>query len=149
MRAVVQRVRDASVGVDGEVVGRIGRGLLIFLGVGQGDEAADADWMAEKLTSLRLFENAAGKLDASVAEIRGEMLIVSQFTLFGDVAKGRRPSFSAAAPAHSAEPLYRRVIDRVGATGVSVAAGRFGARMQVTLTNDGPATLWLDSRATH
>jgi len=148
MRAVIQRVLRASVTVDGEIVGQIGRGLLVLLGIRQDDSEADADWMAGKLVSVRLFENTAGKLDASVADVKGEMLIVSQFTLYADVRKGRRPSFSGAAPAETAAPLYRRVVERVAAQGVPVTGGHFGARMHVALTNDGPVTVVADSPMT-
>ncbi len=147
MRAVVQRVGSASVAVDGEIVCRIGRGLLVLLGIKQGDEASDARWMADKLVSLRLFADAAGKFDQSVLDARGEMLVVSQFTLYADVRKGRRPSFTDAAPPELAEPLYREVIARVGAHGVPVAGGRFGARMHVALVNDGPVTVVVESPA--
>ena len=147
MRAVIQRVLEASVDVDGERISHIGRGLLVLMGVALDDGPRQADWMVEKLLSLRLFENAAGKLDASVVEVGGAVLMVSQFTLYADTRKGRRPSFSAAAPADLAQPLYRRMIDAIAARGVPVGAGRFGARMAVRLVNDGPVTILLDSEA--
>lgn len=146
MRAVVQRVSAAAVSVAGEVVGRIDGGLLVLLGVGATDEARDVEWMADKLVGLRIFENDAGRFDAALPDVGGAVLLISQFTLFGDVRRGRRPSFSAAAdPAH-AEPLYERVAEAIRARGVPVATGRFGARMQVQLVNEGPVTILLDSR---
>lgn len=148
MRAVIQRVSAAAVAVDGEVVGRIARGLLTLVGVATGDTATDADWIADRLVGLRIFENAAGKFDASVVDVGGAVLLVSQFTLYADTRKGRRPSFTAAAPAPLAEPLYDRVVRSVAARGVPVATGRFGACMQVQLVNDGPVTILLDSRET-
>lgn len=147
MRAVIQRVREASVDVDGERVGHIGRGLLVLLGVSVHDGPRQADWMADKLLGLRVFENAEGKFDASVVDIGGAVLVVSQFTLYGETRKGRRPSFSAAAPAAQAEPLYERVVAAIAGRGVAVGAGRFGAHMAVSLVNDGPVTLVLDSDA--
>ncbi len=146
MRAVVQRVTEASVAVDEAVVGRIGRGCLVLLGVGQGDAAPDVDWIAEKLVGLRIFENASGRFDAALADVGGAVLLISQFTLYGDVRKGRRPSFTAAADPASAEPLYEQVASAIRTRGIPVATGRFGARMQVHLVNDGPVTLLLDSR---
>jgi D-tyrosyl-tRNA(Tyr) deacylase len=147
MRAVIQRVREASVDVGGERVGHIGRGLLVLIGVSLRDGLPQADWMAEKVLSLRVFENADGKFDASVVDVGGAVLVVSQFTLYGDTRKGRRPSFSAAAPAAHAEPLYDRVVAAIAARGVAVGCGRFGAHMAVSLVNDGPVTLLLDSDA--
>ena len=147
MRAVIQRVREASVDVEGERIGHIGRGLLVLVGIAVNDGPPQAEWMVDKLLGLRVFENAAGKFDASVVEVGGAVLVVSQFTLYGDTRKGRRPSFTAAAPAAHAEPLYERVVAAIAARGVPVAAGRFGARMAVHLVNDGPVTLWLDSAA--
>jgi len=145
MRAVAQRVTGASVSVGGEEIARIGPGLLVLLGVARSDGTAEADWMGDKLVSLRVFENAEGKFDRSVAEIGGEMLVVSQFTLYGDVRKGRRPSFSAAAPPESADELYRHVAERIAGHGVPVRCGRFGAHMRVGLVNDGPVTLVIDT----
>jgi D-tyrosyl-tRNA(Tyr) deacylase len=146
MRAVVQRVCEASVEVAGETVSHIDAGLLVLLGVSTTDGPADADWMADKLVGLRIFGNAAGKFDASVRDVRGAVLVVSQFTLCGDTRKGRRPSFSGAAPGAQAEPLYRRVVEAVAARGIPVGSGRFGAQMRVHLVNDGPVTILLDSR---
>ena len=146
MRAVVQRTREASVRVNSEVVGEIRGGLLVFLGVGRGDSEKDADFLAEKITGLRIFPDEAQKMNLSLLDAGGAMLIVSQFTLHGDCRKGRRPSFAAAAPPEEAEPLYERFIARVEKLGVPVAAGRFGAMMEVALVNDGPVTLLLDTR---
>ncbi len=145
MRACVQRVLESSVKVEGEVVGRIGRGLLVLLGVGQQDAERDARWLAERIVGLRVFEDSDGKMNLSLAEIQGAMLVVSQFTLYGDCRKGRRPSFSAAAPPELAERLYETFIAAVGVQGVEVAAGQFQAHMEVDLINDGPVTLLLDS----
>jgi D-tyrosyl-tRNA(Tyr) deacylase len=147
MRAVIQRVREASVDVDGEQVGHIGRGLLVLIGISGQDGPSQADWVVDKLLGLRLFENAAGTFDASVVDVGGAVLVVSQFTLYGDTRKGRRPSFTAAAPAAQAEPLYERVIATIAARGVAVGSGRFGAHMAVSLVNDGPVTLLLDSES--
>lgn len=147
MRAVIQRVREASVDVDGAAVGRIDRGLLVLLGIGSDDGAAQAEWMVDKLLGLRIFENAAGKLDASVVDVGGAILVVSQFTLYADTRKGRRPSFTGAAPPERADALYQLVADRIAGRGVPVARGRFGAHMSVALVNDGPLTILLDSQA--
>jgi len=147
MRAVIQRVLEASVDVDGERISHIGRGLLVLMGVAVHDGPRQADWMVEKLLGMRLFENAAGKLDASVVEVGGAVLMVSQFTLYADTRKGRRPSFTAAAPPEHAQPLYQRMVDAIAGRGVPVGAGRFGARMAVQLINDGPVTIVLDSDA--
>ena len=140
MRALVQRVSEASVVVGGEEVARIGSGLLVLLGVRRGDGVAEADRIASKLLSLRVFEDAEGKMNLSVGDVGGELLVVSQFTLYGDVRKGNRPSFVDAAPPDEAESLYERVRAATGAAG-----GVFGARMSVALTNDGPVTLVLES----
>ena len=145
MRAVLQRVTRASVEVDGDVVGRIDRGWLVLLGVARGDADADADHLAEKVVGLRAFEDERGKMNLSVVEVGGGVLVVSQFTLLGDCRKGRRPSFDAAAPPGEAERLYLRFADRVAAAGVPVATGVFRAMMRVELVNDGPVTLLLDS----
>ncbi|MDI3280052.1 MAG: D-aminoacyl-tRNA deacylase [Bacillota bacterium] len=146
MRAVVQRVRWARVEVEGEKVGEIGPGLLIFLGVGAEDGEEDAEWLARKLAGLRIFEDACGKMNLGPAEVGAQFLVVSQFTLYGDCRRGYRPSFSRAAPAPRAEELYRQVLDRLKGQGCAVAEGRFQARMQVELCNDGPVTLILDSK---
>jgi D-tyrosyl-tRNA(Tyr) deacylase len=139
MRALVQRVSQASVTVDGERVARIGPGMLVLLGVKRGDTEADADRIARKLLALRIFEDDDGRMNRSVQDAQKEILCVSQFTLYGDVRKGNRPSFVDAAPPDEAEPLYERVRAALGAQG-----GRFGARMKVDLTNDGPVTLLIE-----
>jgi D-tyrosyl-tRNA(Tyr) deacylase len=139
VRALVQRVSEASVTVDGKEVARIGPGLLVLLGVRRGDGEAEADRIASKLLALRLFEDAEGKMNLSVDDVGGEVLVVSQFTLYGDARKGNRPSFVDAAPPEEAEPLYERVRAQSRAQG-----GVFGARMSVALTNDGPVTLLLE-----
>jgi D-tyrosyl-tRNA(Tyr) deacylase len=146
MRAVVQRVSEASVAVDGRTVGSIGPGLCVLVGVGQGDTVEDAEWMAAKAVELRIFEDAAGKMNLSLLDTGGELLAVSQFTLLGDAQKGRRPAFTAAAPPGEAEPLYRKFCDLCRSRGVRVAEGVFRATMQVRIVNEGPVTLLLDSR---
>jgi D-tyrosyl-tRNA(Tyr) deacylase len=140
VRALVQRVSDASVTVDGNEVARIGPGLVVLLGVRRGDTEADADRLAAKLLALRIFEDADGRMNLNVADAGGELLCVSQFTLYGDTRKGNRPSFVDAAPPEEAEPLYERVREALNAQG-----GAFGARMAVALTNDGPVTLLLET----
>lgn len=145
MRAVVQRVSEARVRVDSEVVGEIRAGLLVFLGVGREDTEKDVDFLAGKIAGLRIFPDEAQKMNLSLLDAGGAMLVVSQFTLHGDCRKGRRPAFIAAAPPEQAEPLYERFVAQVGKRGVPVAAGRFGAMMEVELVNDGPVTLLLDS----
>jgi D-aminoacyl-tRNA deacylase len=140
VRALVQRVSEASVTVDGAEVARIGRGLLVLLGVRRGDDEAAADRIAAKLLALRVFEDADGKMNLSVRDVGGELLVVSQFTLYGDARKGNRPSFVEAAPPEEAEPLYERVRAATGAEG-----GVFGARMAVALVNDGPVTVLLEA----
>jgi D-aminoacyl-tRNA deacylase len=141
MRAVIQRVGRAAVMVDGRIVGQIGSGLVIFLGVGRGDTEEDVEWMAEKIAHLRVFEDGEGRMDRSVLEAGAEALVVSQFTLYGDVQKGRRPDFGAAAGSVAAEPLYHRFVAALRGRGVPVQMGIFGARMLVQLDNDGPVTL--------
>jgi D-aminoacyl-tRNA deacylase len=145
MRAVVQRVSRASVLVDGETVGAVGRGLCVLLGVANGDDAAVAARLAAKVARLRIFENEAGRFDRSVVDEMGGALVVSQFTLIADTAKGNRPSFSGAAPPEVAEPLYEAFCEALLSEGVGVARGRFGARMAVEIANDGPVTIVLDS----
>jgi D-aminoacyl-tRNA deacylase len=140
VRALVQRVSDASVTVEGEEVARIGRGLLVLVGVRRGDGEAEADRLAAKLLALRIFEDDAGKMNLNVGDADGDVLCVSQFTLYGDTRKGNRPSFVDAAPPEEAEPLYERVREALGAQG-----GVFGARMTVSLTNDGPVTVLLEA----
>ncbi len=145
MRVVVQRVSAASVEVDGEVVGAIGQGLRLLVGCGEGDGEADADYLAEKVANLRIFEEDAGKMNLSALDIGGEMLVVSQLTLYGDCRKGRRPSFTGALDPDTADELIVRMIERLTAMGLTVAQGRFGAKMAVSLVNDGPVTLLLNT----
>jgi D-tyrosyl-tRNA(Tyr) deacylase len=145
MRACIQRVSEASVSVAGEVMGRISRGLVVLLGVAPSDGPAEVDWLAEKLVNLRIFEDEAGKMNRSLVEAGGAMLVVSQFTLFGDARKGRRPSFTGAAPPELAEQLYGECVARVRGLGVDVQTGVFRAHMDVALVNDGPVTLWIDT----
>lgn len=145
MRAVIQRVTRASVAIDGETVGKIGRGLLVLLGVTHADTAADARWLAEKIVGLRIFNDADGKMNLGLTDIGGSVLVVSQFTLYGDAQKGRRPSFIAAARPEQAIPLYEAFVNGIKALGVPVETGRFGATMTVELINEGPVTLILDS----
>lgn len=146
MRAVVQRVTQASITVDSEVIGAIERGLLVLLGVASDDTDEDAHLLADKIVQLRVFEDDAGKMNLSLAESGGALLVVSQFTLYGDCRKGRRPSFIAAAPPELAERLYQTFVAAVAVQGIAVATGRFRAHMRVALVNDGPVTLLLDSR---
>lgn len=144
MRAVVQRVTQASVIVDGAVVGEIGVGLAVLVGIGPEDTSAEAETLAAKLVGLRIFADDAGKMNRSVIDVGGSVLVVSQFTLYGDVRRGRRPSFVDAAPPEIAEPLVRCVAEAIETSGVGVAMGVFGATMEVGLVNDGPVTLLLD-----
>ncbi|HHZ20259.1 MAG TPA: D-tyrosyl-tRNA(Tyr) deacylase [Firmicutes bacterium] len=146
MRAVIQRVTQAQVFVGTELVGEIGPGFLILLGVGEGDTQADAAYLAEKTVNLRVFEDSEGKMNRSLLEVSGEALVVSQFTLYGDCRKGRRPSFSQAADPQLGERLYQAYCDLIKGYGINVQQGRFRAYMQVKLVNDGPVTLLLDSR---
>ncbi len=145
MKAVLQRVERASVRVEGVVRGEIGPGLLVLLGVAAGDSAAEAERLAGKVARLRIFENEDGRFDRSLLDAGGAALVVSQFTLLADTSKGNRPSFTAAAPPEQAEPLYERFCEALGALGVPVETGVFGARMQVELVNDGPVTIVLES----
>jgi D-tyrosyl-tRNA(Tyr) deacylase len=146
MKAVLQRVTRASVTVDGQVIGQIGRGLLVLLGVEQDDAETDAQQLADKTIQLRIFDDADGKMNLSLTEVGGSLLVVSQFTLLGDCRKGRRPSFIQAAPPEIAERLYEAFVAAAGARGVRVATGKFRAMMQVELVNDGPVTLLIDSK---
>ena len=146
MRAVVQRVNEASVRIDGQEVARIDQGILVLLGVGHKDEPGDAKYMAEKVVHLRIFADEQGKMNRSLLEVGGSLLVVSQFTLWGDCRKGRRPSFVAAAEPAKAEALYAAFIDHSRSLGVTVASGRFQEMMEVSLVNDGPVTLLLDSK---
>jgi len=146
MRAVLQRVSRASVTVDGKVVGQIGRGILVLVGVEPDDTDEDARQLADRTISLRIFDDPEGKINLSLEDIGGSLLVVSQFTLLGDCRKGRRPSFIGAAPPELAEKLYNTFIGAAGSRGIPVATGRFRATMDVKLVNDGPVTLLLDSR---
>lgn len=146
MRALVQRVSRAQVDVDGECVAQIGCGLLVLLGVRVDDTDADALYMADKLAGLRVFEDENGRMNRALTDVDGALLVVSQFTLYGDCRKGRRPSFTAAAAPDLGEALYLRVVELLRAQGLPVQTGRFGAHMQVTLVNDGPVTLMIESR---
>jgi D-aminoacyl-tRNA deacylase len=145
MRAVVQRVSRARVTVGNDVIGDIGCGLLVLLGVGAEDSAADADYLSGKIIGLRLFEDDSGKMNRAVGEVGGRVLVVSQFTLYGDVRRGKRPSFAAAAPPQRARDLYQYFVERVRASGLPCETGRFQEMMQVELVNDGPVTILLDS----
>ena len=145
MRAVVQRVSRAKVTIDGTVSGEIDRGLLVYLGVGRGDGDRERDWMIEKVTGLRIFSNDDGKFDKSVLDVSGKLLVVSQFTLYGDVKKGRRPSFDGAMPPAEAEKLYDAFVARARGV-IGVETGRFGAHMLVESINDGPVTILLDTQ---
>ena len=145
MRAVIQRVRSARVVVDGHEVGRIGAGMLVLLAAAPDDGPNQVKWMAEKLSGLRIFPDDAGKMNLSITQVEGEMLIVSQFTLYGDCRKGKRPSYAAAGPPELAEPLYKSFIQAVHEKGIPVQEGIFGAMMQVELVNDGPVTLIVDT----
>ncbi|MHB8597559.1 MAG: D-aminoacyl-tRNA deacylase [Ktedonobacteraceae bacterium] len=145
MRALLQRVSRASVVVDGQVVGAIGHGFLILLGIGQGDSETQVQTLVEKIVHLRVFGDDEGKMNRSLLDIEGEALVVSQFTLYADVRKGRRPSFTNAAPPALAEPLVQRFKEALVACNVKVEGGVFGAHMEVELLNDGPVTIWLDS----
>lgn len=144
MRAVVQRVSEASVRVDGGVVGEIGTGLLVLVGVAPGDGAADGEALAAKLVGLRIFPDDEGRMNRSVVDVGGSVLVVSQFTLLADTSRGRRPSFIGAAPPEEAEPEVRRLAQMIGDRGVACPTGTFGAMMEVRLVNDGPVTLVLD-----
>ena len=146
MRAVLQRVSEASVSVNGQAVGRIGRGLLVYLGVAAGDQSADIDYIVSKIRDLRIFSDDAGKMNLSVGDVGGSVLVVSQFTLCGDVRKGRRPSFDAAEKPESARARYEETLASLRREGLPVEAGVFQADMQVASVNDGPVTFWIDSR---
>jgi D-aminoacyl-tRNA deacylase len=147
MRAVLQRVLSASVTVDGRVTGEIGPGLLVLLGVGKGDGDADLEWMADKIAGMRIFEDEAGKMNRSLLDTSKAMLCVSQFTLYADTRKGRRPSFIDAGPPEEAKVMYAKFCERSRGLGLTVAEGIFAADMKVALVNDGPVTIWLDSAA--
>jgi len=146
MRAVIQRVTSAEATVDGRSTGKIGKGLLVFVGVGKGDGEADISYLSSKIPDLRIFEDHSGKFNLSLRDVGGEMLIVSQFTLFGDCRKGRRPSFSDAEDPGVAKVLYEQLVERMKRQGIPVHTGEFQANMEVHLVNDGPVTLLLDSK---
>ncbi len=145
MRAVIQRVSHAKVEVEGKVIGQIERGLLVYLGVGKGDSDTDAAFMADKLVNLRIFSDEAGKMNLSVIDVKGKILLISQFTLQGDCRKGRRPGFDAAEAPEPANALYEKVAALIAASDIPVEKGSFGAHMQVTSLNDGPVTFLLDT----
>lgn len=146
MRAVVQRVRNASVTVDNSIVGRISKGLLVFLGVGEGDDESDLSYLIDKIIGLRIFQDDNDKMNLSLLDIEGELLVISQFTLYGDVRKGKRPSFTKSAHPEIGETLYKEFISRAKNSGLKVESGIFGAHMDVELLNDGPVTILLDSK---
>ena len=146
MRAVVQRVSEARVSVEGQLIGEIGKGLVVLLGVGLEDTEKDLEYLANKIIHLRVFEDQEGKMNLSLQETSGELLIVSQFTLYGDCRKGKRPSYDRAARPEGAEALYNRFVDYCRSSGIRVETGRFQAMMLVDIHNDGPVTLLLDSR---
>lgn len=148
MRAVVQRVTEASVTIDGVIVGQISQGLMVLLGVGKEDEEADVIYLADKIAGLRIFTDENGKMNLSLQDIQGEVLVVSQFTLYADCRKGKRPGFSEAALPETSVPLYEQFVARLKTMGLSVATGVFGADMLVSLANDGPVTILLDSKKT-
>lgn len=145
MRLLIQRVSEARVTVADKVIGEIGAGLCVFLGVGASDNEADGNYLADKMIQLRIFEDTQGKMNRSVIDVQGEILVVSQFTLYGDVKKGNRPSFSSAAPPEQAQRLYENFIHRLRASGLKIASGQFQAKMAVSLINDGPVTLLLET----
>lgn len=149
MRALLQRVSSASVTVDGRIIGQIKRGFVILLGVTHSDTTAEADWLANKIAGLRLFEDDADKMNLALADVDGSVLVVSQFTLYGDARKGKRPSFTAAARPEQAEPLVDYFCEQLRQVGFTVATGQFGAMMQVTIHNDGPVTMMLEKEANH
>ncbi len=149
MRSLVQRVTQASVTVDGQQVGAIGPGLLVFLGVGKGDTEADAAYLVDKVSNLRIFPDAEGRFNRSALDAGGEILLVSQFTLYADTRRGRRPSFTGAASSQEADALFQQAVALFAATGLKVQTGRFQTHMLVSLVNDGPVTIWLDSADRH
>jgi D-aminoacyl-tRNA deacylase len=146
LKALLQRVKKASVSVSGELVGSIGSGLVVFVGVANGDTDKDMQYLVEKTVGLRIFDDAQGRLNLSVQDIEGELLLVSQFTLLADARRGKRPGFTDAAPPAQAEVTFNRFVEQVKATGLKVATGRFQTYMQVEILNDGPVTIMLDSR---
>jgi len=146
MRALVQRVTKASVSIEGEVVGKINKGLVILLGVKNGDTASDAKFLADKCVNLRIFADDNGKFNLSALDVSGELLAISQFTLYGDTRKGRRPSFVEAAPPEISEPLYEKFVEYLKESGLRITTGKFGAMMLVEIHNDGPVTILLESK---
>lgn len=144
MRALIQRVSRASVTVEGEVISRIGKGLVVLLGVGHGDGESQAKFLAEKIANLRIFEDEQGKTNLSILDVGGEVIVVSQFTLYADTSKGRRPSFIDAALPEIAEPLVDHIVELLRGHGVPTQTGKFGAQMEVEILNDGPVTIWLE-----
>jgi D-tyrosyl-tRNA(Tyr) deacylase len=146
MKAVIQRVKSARVSIDGETKGEIDQGLVVFLGVGKEDGPQDVDYLASKISGLRIFPDPTGKFDRSVTDVGGKVLVVSQFTLYGDCRRGRRPSFTDAAPPEVAEGLYNHFIQRISQEGLPIESGTFQAMMEVHLINDGPVTILLDSQ---
>lgn len=144
MRALIQRVSSSAVKVDSEDVARIGRGIIVFLGIGKADGEPQAQFLADKVAKLRIFEDTEGKMNLSLLDVKGEAIVVSQFTLYADATKGRRPSFVDAAPPEQAEPLVARFADLLSGLGVPAQTGRFGAHMRVEINNDGPVTIWLE-----
>jgi D-tyrosyl-tRNA(Tyr) deacylase len=145
MRVVLQRVSQAKVVVEGKVVGQIGKGMVLLVGIGPEDSAKDAQALAEKCAMLRIFDDEHGKMNRSILDVGGEILAVSQFTLYGDTGKGRRPSFTGAAPPDIAEPLFDQLVQTLRNAAITVATGQFGARMEVTIVNDGPVTFVLET----
>ena len=145
MRAIIQRVKHAGVEIDGKINGKIDEGLLIFLGVGKGDSEKDLEYIADKTLTLRIFEDENGKMNKCISDINGEILVISQFTLYGDCRKGRRPSFDGAMPPKEAEMMYEKFVDYIKNSGLKIETGMFGADMKVDLLNDGPVTMILDS----
>lgn len=148
MRAVIQRVSEASVTVENQIIGKIEKGLLVLLGVGDGDNEKDLDYLIDKVLGLRIFQDENDKMNLSITDIKGELLIVSQFTLYGDVRKGKRPSFTDSANPEIAEEYYNKFINRCKGTGLKVETGEFGADMDVAFINQGPVTILLDSKKT-
>lgn len=146
VRLVIQRITEATVSIDGEVISKIGAGVCVFLGIAKGDTREDADYLAEKAVGLRIFEDSGGKFNRSLLDGGGEVLVVSEFTLYGDCTKGRRPSFSQAAPPEEAEKLYGYFVKKLDERGLRVATGKFQAKMDVTTVNNGPVTFILDSQ---
>lgn len=145
MRAVIQRVKHSSVTVDDEIIGKIGEGLLIFVGVAPNDDESDIDYIFKKSLELRIFEDENGKMNLSVSDIGGEILLISQFTLFGDCRKGRRPSFASSCEPIKAEQMYNKLLEKMRQSGIKTECGSFGADMKIELLNDGPVTMLLDS----